>query len=204
MTDLTFIDDIDIRAFKIEPVEPVQYDRLASGGSVASSLGDPYWRGRIEAEFDSSSEILTSEARLGRLSRPGQTFLAYDIRLNGPQQDIGGTLLTGSESILEFSSGQISLQNLPANYKLTTGDMIGWTIGGVRYMYRLTEDVTADSSGDTGLFDVDPPISNTPTVDLAVTLVRPKIKCQIVEHEYGMTTGVVTDGFALNFEQVFY
>jgi hypothetical protein len=100
-----------------------------------------------------------------------------------PAKDPGGALYGSSEPVIEDiedSRKELSFSGLPANYKLTAGDMFSVAHGTRRGLYRLVADITADSSGETGAVEVRPHLRPGVIIGLDVNFKRPAAKVKIV------------------------
>lgn len=192
------------QSFRLEV--PRGFSRLANGQSIPSTIGASYWRGSAKLPEKYHRDAI-HEVDLMRLQRPGQTFLIYDKRFNGPIMDPGGAILgaaTPTIHTLNSDNLRLRVQGLPGGYKLSTGDYIGWQYGSspVRYaLHRIAQTVTASGSGLTPLFAVEPHIRQGAAVGMAVQLVRPVCRAQIISSSYGNMQLNVTEGAAFEWEE---
>ena len=207
MTDSTFFGGIKVASARLTLSEPQEINRLADGSILKASLGAALWRGQLSLIPGYHPDQGAIEAKLARLTRAGQTFLAYDTRYDGPAADPEGIILgTNAPTIhaLDADNRRMRVAGLPSGYRLSTGDWIGWTYGSnpVRYaLHRIETDAVATSSGITPLFAVEPFIRPGVTVAAPVNLIRPPMKAILTESDYGSARPLITDGASFSFIQ---
>jgi len=206
-TDTTFFDCLPYASTSFSLSEPVQTARLGDGSIIKGSLGAALWRGEMRLHAAKHPNLAETEARLAKLMRPGQFFLAYDSRFNGPAADVGGVILGSSTPVIHTvaaNNREMRVSGLPSGYVLTAGDYIGWQYGSpARYgLHRLVTGATASGAGLTPLFEVAPFIRPGVVVgSTAVVLVRPPIKAVLESSDYGSGAPRITQGASLRFIQ---
>lgn len=182
MVDETLWDMLPISSLQLQLVEPKEFNRMAGGGSIAASLGDPYWVAKGTLARRSLPQARTYEARLSRLSRAGARLTVYDPQLNGPAADPGGILIEGaSVTVAALNADGVSLRlaGLPGRYTITPGDYLGATISGVPHLFRAVTGVTSFAGGYADFFEVEPWLPAGLTVGTAVELIRPRFIGQV-------------------------
>lgn len=187
--------------------EPVETSRLGDGTVITSSLGEALWKGEARLEPGHHADLARVESALSKLQRPGESFLAYDRRFNGPIADPGGLILGASAPVLHTVNAdnkRIRVSGLPSGYLLTDGDYIGWQYGSpTRYaLHRLVTGATASGAGLTPLFEVAPFVrSGFVTGTTAVVLIRPPFKAVLTAVNFGGGRSVITEGGSFQFIQ---
>jgi len=208
MTDTTFFDSLRISAVRWWLNEPFEINRLGDGSVLKGSLGAALWQGDATLARGYHRDLAAVEARLAKLMRPGETFLAHDPRHNGPRADPGGVILGAATPVihtLAANNREIRIAGLPAGYVLSDGDMIGWLYGSnpVRYaLHQVVYGATASGSGLTPLIEVAPFVRpGAIPGSTAVVLVRPPVKAVLDAAEYGSGVPLFTQGARLRFTQ---
>ena len=201
-----FFDGLRLQAWGMSLAVPVGTSRLANGQTIPFGLGEPYWRGRVQLSPHYHAQHAATEVDLMRLERPGQTFLVYDARFNGPQADPGGVILGAANPVihtLNANNQSLRVSGLPAGYVLTKGDWIGWqSANPLRYwLHRVATTVTASGAGLTPLFDVEPHIRPGALTGMAVDLIQPVCRARIVSAGYGNARPRITDGASFDWEE---
>jgi hypothetical protein len=204
MTD--FYDGLRLQAWSMSLAVPTGASRLSNGQSIPFSMGEPYWRGKSQLAPHYHATQAASEVDLMRLQRPGETFLVYDARFDGPQADPGGAALNAYTPLihaLDADNRRLRVSWLPAGYVLTKGDYIGWQATNPQryFLHRVAETVAASISGLTPLFAVEPHIRPGATVGMPVQLVQPVCRARVVEATYGSARPLITEGASFDWEE---
>lgn len=163
-----------------EPMEAMSVNRTGGGQVLVSSSGQRLWAGSATFGLTHASERRQASAMLNAVRQPGFPFLCYDKKRPYPLADPGGLIL-GSRPIRILSSsandlGSVSLIGLPAFYKLTAGDLLGYTYGSnpVRYhLHEIARDEVASDVGKTDLMPVTPFLPTALAIGTPVTLIKP-------------------------------
>lgn len=171
-----------------------------AGNTLSAFYGAPKWTVDVSLAGGRHNRNLTQEADIKHLEGRDGTFLAYDIRKPYPVFDPTGAIL-GASTVQVKSKGSnnrsLALKGLPAAYQITKTDKISILYGSTkRFLFEVMETVTADGSGDTTEFEIQPFIPTSVAVNDAVTLVKPCGKFKIVAASYSPSSGRgdVSDG----------
>ncbi len=208
MTDTTFFDTLKISAVRWWLNEPFEINRLGDGSILKSSLGAALWQVEATIARAHHRDLADVEARVAKLQRPGQTFLAHDPRHEYPRADPGGVILGAATPVIHTlaeNNREIRLSGLPEGYVISDGDLIGWQYGSapVRHaLHRVVAGATASGAGLTPLIEVAPFVR--PGVipgTTAVQLIRPPIRAVLESADYGSGTALFTQGARLRFIQ---
>lgn len=163
------------------------------GGEVFSANRGPrLWQAEFVLARGHHSKVDFDEARLSLLAMPGASFLAYDPRRTGPQDDPEGAILGAAAPFIStVGYRDIGISGLPAGYVLRRGDYIGWTYGSspTRYaLHRAVTTATASGLGVISAIEVVPPVRPGLTVGAAIALHRPV--CKMVVEPGSVMAGV--------------
>lgn len=203
----SFIQSVKIASSMMRLQIPKQFSRLANGQIIPSALGEPYWMGSGAMITEEHADAAEYELALMNLDRPGQSFLVYDNRFNGPRLDPEGTLLEGFTPEIHSLGGNnrsLRVNGLPENYALSRGDYIGWQYGSspTRYaLHRVASAAIATGGGLTPMFDVEPHIRPGAEPGLLVELVRPCCKAIMTASDYGRGSLVFTDPASFSWQE---
>jgi hypothetical protein len=132
---------------------------LASGRILVKDMGSPLWSLRAATKPLSPNNLDQWRARLTTLENGLQQFWGYPMSRCYPQAYPRGTWPTGSTfngtcvlSAINANRKAITLQALPAGFKLSVGDYL--SIAGD--LHQVMEAATANGSGITGEFEIRP------------------------------------------------
>lgn len=182
-------DILEISSITVYPQRNDEVEGIGSGQILTAELATPLWSVEIDTPlslFDVGRQL---RAQLNSLTVPGAVFEVYDPIASYPFYDPDGSVLGASVVRIDTVAGDgtITLKGLPNGYKLTPGDFMQIDYAGRRYFYEVSVAATADSGGITTVFPVFPIFPSTIPANTPVTLLQPKIKCQLVpgELEYG-------------------
>lgn len=170
-----------------------------AGEVFSGTRGPRLWQAEFTLAPGHHADVDREEARLALLTTPGASFFCYDPRRNGPHYDPGGDILGGATpEISTVAAREISIDGLPTDYRIRSGDYIGFAYGTspVRYaLHRAMEDRTA-GLGIIGNLEVQPRIRDGLTVGTPVQLVRPVIKMKVIPGSvsYGAGSGLISGG----------
>lgn len=204
-----FWDLLPIRSFAMECPENSVTSITGGGEVIRSTLAPQLWRGSVELAPRYHGEAAQIAALLDLIQRPGASFLAYDPRLKGPQDDLDGSTLASNTvqiASLNADNRRLALKGLPASYVLTRGDYLAFTSGSanLRALHRVVPaTVTADSAGVTAQFEVTPIVRAGAAIDDVVTLVKAPLKAVLVPGSLSTGSGqrTVTSGMSFEFVQ---
>lgn len=202
-----FADTIGVRQVKWLPQDNRQYSGMGSGQILQADLGPSLWTGEVTLREYYHAEARRIEAKLNAVIRSIGSFYLYDPRHRGPTLDSDGAIL-GSATVQIASlpdAKSMTLKGLPAGYTLSVGDYLSFDYGSParRAFHEICEDVTADGTGVTPAFEVNPVIRTGAAVDDVVTLVKPAMKCIIRPGtlDVGSTENVVTTAISFSVVQ---
>ena len=193
------------RGFSVN--SPMNRSRTAGGVPLPSSIGEPVWRGSFEIPLTNDRSVSGRiDSLLSVLDFSGASFLVYDPAQPYPAADPDGDILGAAIPTVRAldvnDARMVAVGNLPDSYVLTAGDLVGWRSGDQYMLHRLVSDVSADSFGDTPLFEVRPFIQPTTQVGDLVTLVKPVMKAVLESSpDYGSARAVISSGKSFSFVQ---
>lgn len=201
-----FFDTLPIARVKMRPGQAVSFSETGGGDLISHQLGARLWQGEITLDKDYHAIWAAIEARLSLLQEPGASFLVTDPRLPFPIDDPDGSKLGASVVLVKsvLSDGQaLRLKGLPVNYRLSQGDLFGFTYAGnpVRYAYhRVVTGGIAGIGGEVSV-DVSPYIRPGAVENDPVTLIRAVCKAKIIEADAGSSRALISDGGTFRFMQ---
>lgn len=202
---MSFYADIKVAAQSFRLTIPREFSRTRGGVVIPSLSGFPYWSGEAALIPAHHADAGAAEVGLMRLDRPGQTFLVFDKRLNGPRADPGGVAVAGSSPVLAAVAGNnqsVRISGLPAGYQISVGDYLGWTnADGTLALHRAAASATGTGTGLTPLFEVEPLVRPGTSTGLAVELVRPAVRAVVVDSDYGNARPLITEGATFSWQQ---
>lgn len=177
-------DGFSVSRFRLVPVST--RNRLRSGATYGTTIGTAYWsisvttwpmhrqeQGKWLAFFD----VLRGNVKPMLLYNPGREYPAAYKNFEGLVRAGTSTPFTGTAALSSISANAVGLNQLPANFILSRGDLLGLVQNNRYSLHRIVEDRVANGSGTTTTFQVEPPIpTNFFTVAATVNLYRPKIE----------------------------
>lgn len=203
---MSFYDTLKIAAQGFRLNIPRTFSRLANGQVIPQSLGFPYWSGVAQIAPAYHADAGAYEVQLMGLDRPGQTFLAYDSRYNGPRADPGGVILGSAAPTLHSinaNNQSVRIAGLPGNYVISAGDYIGWQrASGIYSLHRAKATVTASGAGLTPFIAVEPLVLQGEAAGVAVALVEPVCRAMVTESNYGNGARLITSGASFAWQEV--
>lgn len=149
----------------------------ASGVVRGKDLGSALWMADYSTFALPNDDALTLEAKLNSLDGVIGVFEAGDVRRSYPKAHPGGAFGdTAKLNSVDASTRAISLKGLDAGFQLSVGDYLAFDYGGSRALHQVMEDIAADGTGLTGLFEVRPHVrpGYVLSPNTAVTLKQPK------------------------------
>lgn len=176
---------------------------MASGQFLEADLAPQLWDGVVTLRPRYHAESRRIEAILDAVIRSKGDFYMYDVRHKYPASDPGGSILGAAAVKISAvaDAKSMSLKGLPASYVLGAGDYLHFDYGAParRWFGELSEDATASGAGVTGTFEVSPFLPSAAAADMAVTLIKPAMKCRIVPGSRQVSS---LDGDSANMSQI--
>jgi len=132
--------------------------RTGGGKLLAVDLAYPIWVATFQTAAMPHTDCVEFEAILNSLGGASQMFRMWDTRREYPKAYPDGAF-TDAATVAEVNVDgiRISLTGLDAGHVITRGDYITMLYGGNRWLIQAAETVTADGSGNSGLFQTNPP-----------------------------------------------
>lgn len=203
-----FLDRLQVSGIRFDLAEAVEMSRTAGGARLSADIGDRLWMGEIILASMEPREADFAHARINLLRGGGRRFLVHDTRRPFPTHDPDGTLLGAAvPTIAALDAGDrrlIGLRALPPGYRLAIGDYLSYAYaGGRRALHIVQEEVAADGTGRTPLFEILPLRRIGAAVAAPVQIVR--ASCHASIDPGGSTVGdsrrTVTQGTSLTWTQ---
>ena len=146
--------------------------RSANGVTYVKDFGAPIWSMAATTQALIIDDALSFEALLEALDGGLQTFNAWDARRRLPRLYPDGNF-ADTGILLSASGTSISLSQLPAGLQLSRGDYLCFPVGTEMSLHQVVQPVTASVSGQTGAFEIRPPIWPGTVAGAAVKLKNP-------------------------------
>lgn len=160
-------------------VQRQELSRTAGGQTYGKDLGPALWFADYTTAPLPADVALDFEARLNALNGVIGTFEAYDLRRAYPRAHSDGDFIDGGK-INSVNGAKISLKDLPPGLHLSVGDYVSLEVQGRRVLHQVVEAATADGSGVTAEFEVQPAPWPGTAIDIAVTLKRPSCRMALL------------------------
>lgn len=206
-----FLDLLPVQSVRFHAVGQLSATGLAGGDVITAEVAAPMWQGVYTLAPMRPRVAAAFEVLIEALQRPGATFYAHKANQIGPAADPRGVALAGRMvriAALDFVGSRLSLNGLPAGFRLQPGDHLSFNYGAApaaRGLHRIQEAATANGSGVTGLVSVGPYIEPGAQAGAVVSLVRASCKAIVLPGsvDFGTTAGNMTVGVMFGFRQTF-
>lgn len=207
-----FFDLLPVSKLVLDLPDVLDVQRTKGGTLLTSDLGDQLWSGKIDLSIMTHDEVSVVRPLINLLRRGGTSFLVSDLTRPWPRSDTDGVIIAawaGAPQLASVGSSgrEVSLSGLPPNYVLSRGDLISWTYGSspLRYaLHELVGTVEADSTGATGLVEINPPVRPGAAAGNPVTLRWPVCQARLVpgQNSTGTSEHTITTGATLSWQQM--
>lgn len=205
-----FLEALPVRDIRFMLPEALEMSRTAGGDMMTDSIGTRLWQGEITLGRLLRAEAQDAEALIDLVRGAEGSFMVYPLARSAPQADPNGAVLGSAAPqirALDLDARLLSLKGLPANYQLRRGDYLAfeYRANPTRFALHRVQNgtVTANSIGQTSLFEVRPHIRPGAVVNAAVKLIKPACKAMVIPDsvELGRSSRFVTEGLSFAFIQ---
>ena len=181
----------------------VDISRTRGGEVISAETGASLWTGKIELGPMTHAEGRLLKPLLNLLGRPGATFAVCDSARVGPLLDPDGVTVPPTVLALGSDPRELSLTGLPAGYVLSRGDLVYFSYAGRIGLHEIVSTVTANGSGQTALFEVNPPLRPGLTTGTQVRLTFARCRAVLLPGSLslGETTNTITTGISFSWIQ---
>lgn len=128
-----------------------EFSRTASGITIGRDLGPALWTASFTLQPQYHDDVLSTEAKLNSLNGLTRGFYAGDARRMMPKAYKTGSFAdTGTIATINPNGTMLNLSNLPANFKISSGDYMEYDYGAgnqLRALLQVVNDVTASGGG---------------------------------------------------------
>ncbi|MCC0013867.1 MAG: hypothetical protein H6881_08315 [Rhodobiaceae bacterium] len=182
---------------------------LGSGLIIAAELSPPLWMAEVSLAPMEEADAGRVQAIIETLDGAINEFYLYNPRRKYPLDDPDGSTIGASAVKIKANQNgkELQLKSLPAGYTLKAGDFLSWSYNSMTMFHRISEDATADGSGNTGWFEVRPHlIASSAAADTAVSLKKPAMRAIMVPGSFDPGTTrppVITEGMSFQAIQSF-
>lgn len=161
-----------------------------------AELAPPLWKADVSVQIGYRDEVEQIAALLRKLHGAQESFYLYSPVRKYPLLDPTGSIVGSNEVKVHTASGaNVRLKGLPASYKLSRGDKLQINYATSRnYFGEVSEDVTADGSGNTAAFGIFPHLPAGLAADDLVNLKKPACKMFLMAFDPGTSDRVFTQG----------
>lgn len=180
-----FSDLITRSEFTFTLSENVGSDDTGGGAAIRVERGTRLWEGQVSVSRQYHEDAQALDAAFDQVTSASGGFLLIPPH-PAPKLDQDGFLIAGSSPTL-FSvapgGATVTIEGLPAQYRLSAGDFVGWTYGtpARRGVYRVQGTVAANNVGRATVKILPP----TPaSAGAAVAIVNPTLRAVIVPGSY--------------------
>lgn len=206
-TPAQFLNKLRITDYTFEPTENSRSTADVSGLSYRISHGVSFWQGDIQVSPNTYESQSYVNGLISKIKRPGNYFLFTPKQQARPANFVTGMNLSAVQiDGVQTAGYNVKLKGLPASFKLIEGDLFSFPINGAHRLYRVTNEVTATSTG-LATVEVHTPLTAgaLPASNTAVALVNPLCTCQYVDGSFsGINYGLAhADSFSFSFKQSF-
>ncbi|MDQ0996871.1 hypothetical protein QFZ34_002053 [Phyllobacterium ifriqiyense] len=186
-----------------------EQSRTAGGQTLVKDLGSPLWSTTYLTRTLRPNELDAWRARLDVLENGLNQFVGrplsrcYPIAYPRPVFDSLFPAF-GAAAINSINANRkaISLKNLPANYKLSVGDMITIGSGTTFNLHRVMEAATANGSGVTPQFEIRPHLWPLTAENNLAAIHNPFCLMTIVPGSISSTADLSTGRGVISFQAV--
>lgn len=161
----------------------LEFAGALSGVQQTTELPNPRWMMTARWEVLVAEHAAALEAWYATMrGRAGRVDL-YPMHRYRPRGTMSAAQVDGASQI----GATLNVKNAGAGATLLVGDFIGLSIGGVERLFMLTENATADGTGDAAL-SIAPPIiaGNSPADSAALTLTKPTSRFMLADDRQGI------------------
>ncbi len=194
---------------KMSPGEALEVAETGGGEILTADIGTALWAGQLDMGPMTHAEAASVAPLLNVLRRAGSSFLVSDPTRPWPRLDPNAAFLGSSTPKIRAvgpSMRELSVEGLPAGYPLSRGDLLSFQYGTapVRHaLHELVGSAIADSAGQTGLIEVNPPLRPGAVAGMALQFLWPRCKARLVpgSAETGTSRHVITSEMSLRWTQ---
>lgn len=188
--------------------EAATFSETQGGERIKHNIGARLWTGEVVLDRDWHRDAIRIETLIAELVEADASFMVADPRSTGPAFDPQGVWLGSASPMIDGVSATnarlISLSGLPAGYRLSMGDYLGFDYGAnpTRHaLHRVTADVIATGAGEMAALPVQPMVRPGAQAGTPVTLLRPTCKAKIDTATYGRGRSLLSSGGKFTWSQ---
>lgn len=176
-------DILPIQSVTWELARQQEISATGAGEMLVADLAPPLWEGSVSLRPLLHTEARALAAKLDALDGGMQSFFLANPLGWWPASDPGGTIYGAATPVIESIEAnrkELSFSGLPANYKLSAGDMFSVAYGLRQGLYRLVADVTANGEGETAAVEVRPHLRPGVAATQAAVFSKPAAKVKVI------------------------
>lgn len=158
-----------------------QHSNIGAGVIMSAARGADLWEADCTSLERPHAEVRVMRARLDSLVGGLNAFYLYDPAAVAPALDPTGSILgANTPQVHTVTPKTLTVKGLPAGYVLSIGDMIAVDFDGRRWLGQILEAATADGSGITPAFTIDPALPAGVAANDAVYLLKASAMMKII------------------------
>lgn len=200
---------LNINNIEFDTSDNIQSSRSIGGLTYRVSRGPKIWTGTITLSENTHLNVQATKGLIQNIRNADNYFIfSPDTRYGSarPATWKASDVLTNVKTNGTQAAGySLKLKGLPANYVLTHGDYLSFTMSGAHRLYQITEAVTASGTG-TVTVKVNIPLmaGALPVTDTVVRLVQPFMTAAYADNSYsgGAFNVSHADSLSFSFQQV--
>ncbi|WP_180901763.1 hypothetical protein [Martelella soudanensis] len=200
-----FFDHLPLLPMRWEIQRNDELSGIGSGVVFQAELATPLWSAAIALQPVRLPEANEISALVNGLAGAQEPFLFRDPYICGPKLDPQGAGLGGVAVTVSAANGRsLSLEGMPAGYRLSIGDKIQIIAsGGTHAFVEVSENVVATAGGTTGSFQVFPRLPVSVSAGASCSFARPACPCIILPGSFqsGTPSGNIVTGIAFRIVQ---
>jgi hypothetical protein len=161
-------------------IVPLVAKTRTGAASFAREIGPAYWSAEVSTPPHTPEELYRWLAFFDALRGGAKSFLLFDAGRLAP---FAHPTHTGTANLSAITNPrQVSINGLPAAFKMTAGDYIGFERTGRYSLHRVVQDATA-SAGGVAAVSFEPPLAAHFQTGSLVRLNKPKGEFVLDSHE---------------------
>ncbi len=184
-----FYNVILLRASSFWLPDSLEINQLGSGEILTADLGPRLWRGSITTPPGTYETVAEQDAVISIIRQAGRPFFVHPPRAAFPIADPTGSILGVAVPLLASVSAdrrEITIEHLPALYKLTAGDFVSFSYGASPTRFALHRVVKSAVAGTGGVItiEVSPNVRPGESSGAEVEIKRARMKAVYIPGSY--------------------
>lgn len=185
LTAAQLADQIPIESVSWNLERGETHNPFESGQILTTRRRRPYWSAEVQSTALTHAAAAEIQSLINSIGS-SDTFYLYDPSMKYPANASDGTGVGSGDGItiktINADLKRITLQGCPAGFQIKAGEFIAidYDSDTRRFLVQALEDKTADGSGDMGLFEIRPHLSEAINTTDTAFLAKAAAKMKIV------------------------